>query len=283
MKLSGGSWPNSAACYIVPTGMMSTITFRTIILMMVVLTVTMGLGGCSQHESSPASEEAPSVDQHLPFDGRSAKAGIFPTGSLTPTAIPAGTPLAVHLRVSLSSATSRPGDSFDAILDEPIYVRGRMVAPRGAIVTGRVLDARAAGELQELGYMRLALIAVSLNGQSLPVQTSSIFVKRGSHEKRNSHEVIASSMSESSIGRTPISNAPISKVSISKASISSPSISKISTGSLAGNGSGTPIGASTGRADAALETDYAIENNDVGVAPARRLIFRLAQPIPLEM
>jgi hypothetical protein len=287
MKLSGGSWPNSAVHSIVPTGMMPmiilmTITFRTLILVVIVLIMTLALGGCAQHESS-VSEEAPSVDQHLPFDGRSAKAGIFPTGSLTPTAIPAGTPLAVHLRVSLSSATSRPGDSFDAILDEPIYIRGRMVAPRGAIVTGRVLDARAAGELQEPGYLRLALIAVSLNGQSLPVQTSSIFVKRGSHRRRNAKELIGSSMSESPAGSAPTSNATISNVSISKASISRPSISKISTGSLAGNGSGTANRASAGKADAALETDYVIENNDVGVAPARRLTFRLAQPVPLEM
>ena len=38
---------------------------------------------------------------------------------------------------------------------------------------------------QEPGYLRLALTAISLNGKVLPIQTSSIFVKRGSHEKRN--------------------------------------------------------------------------------------------------
>jgi hypothetical protein len=254
MKLSGGNRPNSAVRYIT---------------LMSLVTVILTLVGCSQHESIPTSEEAASADQHLPFDGTSDKAGNFPTGSLTPTAIPAGTPLAVHLRTSLSSATSRPGDSFEAVLDEPIVVRGKIVAPRGASVTGKVLDARAASELKDPGYMRLALIAVSLNGQSLPIQTSSIIVKRGSHAKRNVNEAMGAS-----IGRTSIAHA-----SVSNASISTASISKASTGSLARNGKGTLIGASTGAGG--LEVDYATENKDVGVAPERRLTFRLVQPVPL--
>jgi hypothetical protein len=259
MKSSGGSWPNSSVWSITPVSTM----------LVIVLLMILTLAGCSQHESAQNSAETASADQHLPFDATSDKAGIFPTGSLTPTAIPAGTPLAVHLRTSLSSATSRPGDSFEAVLDEPIYVLGVMVAPRGARVTGRVLDARAATELQEPGYMRLALIAVSLNGQSLPLQTSSIFVKRGSHAKRNFNEVIGAS-----------SEAVIGKASISKASISKASISRASTGSLARSEKGPLIGVSTGTA-AGLETDSTIENNDVGIAPERRLTFRLAQPVPL--
>ena len=285
MKSSGGSWPNSAACSMMLMSMM----------LIIVVLMSLALTGCSQHESIPISEQTASADQHLPFDATSDKAGIFPTSSLTPTAIPAGTPVAVRLRTFLSSATSRPGDSFEAVLDEPIYVRGRMVAPRGARVTGRVLDARAAGELQEAGYMRLALIAVSLNGQSLPMQTSSIFVKRGSHGKRNVNEVIGTSSSEASIGeastgstsisntsisKASISKASISKASISKASISKASISKVSTGGLARDEKGTLFGASTGVATG-LEADYAIENKDVGIAPERRLTFRLAQPLPL--
>jgi hypothetical protein len=262
MKSSDGCWPNSAACSI---------------MLVSLLLVGLTLAGCSQHESVPISEEAASSDQHLPFDGTSDKAGNFPTGSLIPTAIPAGTALSVHLRTPLSSATSRPGDTFEAVLDEPVFVRGRVVAPRGARVTGRVLDARAASELQEPGYMRLALSTVSLNGQSLPLQTSSIFVKSGSHEKRNLNEAIGASTSGTSLGRTSIGTASINKASINKTSIS-----KASTSSLARNGKGTLIGASTGAA-AGFETDYATENKDVGIAPERRLTFRLAQPVPLAM
>ena len=173
-----------------------------------------------------------------------------------------------------------------------------MVASRGAVVTGKVLDARSAGEFQEAGYLRLALVAVSLNGQSLALQTSSIFVKRGSHARGNSNEVIGASIGRTSIGSSAIGNSSISnssigtpikdvsisnvsmsqasmsQVSMSKASMRKGSISKASLGkkpafSLAGSGNDTLIGASTGPAGAALETDFATEDGDVGVAPER--------------
>ena len=131
----------------------------------VVLLFALSLAGCSQRESLPTSVETVSADQHLPFEGTSDKVGNFPTGSLTPTAIPAGTPVTIHLQLSLSSASSRPGDPFDAVLDEPIVVRGQTIAPRGAVLVGKVLDAKPADQFQEPGYLRLALTAISLNGK----------------------------------------------------------------------------------------------------------------------
>jgi hypothetical protein len=230
------------------------------------LLATLALAGCSQHQGVPISEETANADQHLPFDGASDKGGIFPTGSLTPTAIPAGTPIEVRLRTSLSSATSQAGDSFEAVLDEPVFVRGRVVAPRGAVVAGKVLDAKASAGLQEPGYMRLALVSVSLNGQTIPIQTSNIFVKRGSHREQGTNM----------LARSPIGGVPVETVLISKASISKGP----TTTSQVGNAQGTLKTASTGQING-FETDSAIENNDVGVSADRRLTFRLAQSLPL--
>jgi hypothetical protein len=194
------------------------------------------LAGCSRREGLPLAEESASADQHLPFDATSDKGGISPTGSLAPAAIPAGTPVTIHLRLSLSSASSHPGDPFEAVLDEPIVVRGHTLVPRGAVLSGRVLDARASGRFQEAGYLRLGLTAISLNGKVMPIQTSSIFMKRGSHEQRT--------------------------------------VTIIRDGS--GN-KGALIGASVDTPG----TTYATGSMDVGVAPERRLTFRLAQPLPL--
>jgi hypothetical protein len=165
MRLSNGNWRNAAGFAVLLMG----------------LTLT----GCSQRERMPLVEKNASADQHLPFAAASDKAGISPTGSLAPAAIPAGTAVTIHLRLSLSSASSRSGDPFEAVLDEPIVVHGHTLAPRGAILTGRVLDARASDQFQQPGYLRLGLTAISLNGKLLPIQTSSIFMKRGSHEQRN--------------------------------------------------------------------------------------------------
>ena len=220
-----------------------------------VLMLAMTLAGCSQRESLPVTSGNEATNDQLPFSAASDKDGIFPTGSLTPTAIPAGTPVTIHVQLSLSSATSHSGDSFEAVLDQPIIVRGREVAPRGAIVAGKILDARASDQLQEPGYMRLALTAISISGKSFPIQTSSIFVKRGAHGNSNP---------------TVIGGAPMSLASIGPAS----------GGASSGNRKGTLIGASS-RTVAVSGPVYA-ENRDVGVTPERRLTFRLAQPLPLE-
>ena len=165
MKLSSGNWGNAA--------------------LFVVFLMGVILAGCSRRETLPGIEENAAGDQHLPFEAASDKGGIFPTGSLEPATVPAGTPVTIHLRLSLSSASSRAGDPFEAVLDEPIVVRGRTLAPQGTTLTGRVLDAKASDQFQEAGYLRLALTAISLNGKVVPIQTSSIFMKRGSHEQRN--------------------------------------------------------------------------------------------------
>ena len=201
-----------------------------------VLVITLMMGGCARRDSLPMVEESVSADQHLPFDAASNKGGISPTGSLAPAAIPAGTPVTIHLRLSLSSASSRAGDPFEAELDEPIVVRGHTLVPRGAVLSGRVLDARASDRFQEAGYLRLGLTAISLNGRVMPIQTSSIFMKRGSHEQRNV---------------TIIRDGSGSKGALIGASVDAPG------------------------------TTYATGSMDVGVAPERRLTFRLAQSLPL--
>ncbi|HMH08838.1 MAG TPA: hypothetical protein VK579_19330 [Terriglobales bacterium] len=245
MTLSDGRGPNSAVCSM---------------LAMSLLLMSLTLVGCAPHQGMPSSEQTAPADQHLPFDGASDTGGIFPTDSLTPIAIPAGIPIAVRLRTSLSSATSRRGDSFEAVLDEPIVVRGKIVVPGGANLTGKVLDARAAGKSQEAGYMRLALTAVSLNGRSLPIQTSSIFVKLGSHREQNS---------------TTLTAPPADGVVIGG----------VSTSGAAGNGKNTLMGATRLAASTAAAVrpgaDHATGNKDVGLSAARRLTFRLAQPLPL--
>ena len=243
--------------------------------LLVVLMLAMTLAGCSRRESLPVTSGTEATSDQLPFSAASDKDGIFPTGSLTLTAIPAGTPVTIHVQLSLSSATSHSGDSFEAVLDQPIIVRGREVAPRGAMVAGKILDARASDQLQEPGYMRLALTAISINGKSVPIQTSSIFVKRGAHGNGNPTVIGGAPMSLTSIGATSISPA-----SLSKASIGPTPIGAGLSGASSGNRKGTLIGASS-RTVAVSGSVYE-ESRDVGVSPERRLTFRLAQPLPLE-
>ena len=162
--------------------------------------------------------------------------------------VPAGTAVSVRLQSEISSASNRPGDEFTAVLDEPIVVDGKTVAPRGAAVQGRVVAARSSGRLHNSGYLRLALVSLELNGKSVPVHSSSVFAMGGSHEKRNL----------ALIGGGAGAGALI--------------------GAIAGGGKGALIGSAIG-AGGGTAGAYATGKKDVSFAPERRLTFRLIQPL----
>jgi len=140
------------------------------------------LTGCSR-QPVPVSNAA-SNGGRLPFERVSESSGISPTAGFAFDGIPAGTEFTVRLQMALSSADSRAGDSFQTVLDEPLVIAGKTIAPRGTPVTGSVLAARASEGLKDPGYMRLTLASIVMNGKSVPLQTSSIFAKGGFYERR---------------------------------------------------------------------------------------------------
>jgi hypothetical protein len=137
--------------------------------------------GCSRQLPVPASVGTADHSQ-IPFDRVSDNGGISPTDAFASEALPPGTEITVALRLALSSADARAGDSFDAVLDAPVVVGGKTVAPRNAPVTGKVVATKASGGSYDPGYMRVTLASIAMNGKSIPLQTSSIFSKGRSYE-----------------------------------------------------------------------------------------------------
>jgi hypothetical protein len=121
----------------------------------------------------------------LPFDNPPHRAGISPTQAFASISIPAGTRIVILLQSSVSSAESRSGDQFQAVLEEPIVVQGQTLAPSGIAITGRVVEAKAS-EPREPGYLRLTLSAVVMDGKAIEVHTSSVFSKGGPRERPRS-------------------------------------------------------------------------------------------------
>jgi len=132
---------------------------------------------CTHEAGVQASGPSFAADKDLPFERASDRAGISPTASLAQAEIPSGTSITVRIESPVSSASSRPDDPFSAVLDVPIDVEGRTIAPSGSVVTGKVVEARAASANNEYGYVRLTLTSISAEGKTLPLQTANIFVK----------------------------------------------------------------------------------------------------------
>lgn len=142
----------------------------------VVLALTLALA-CGKPPGVP--QPSPDSTQKLPFDRESRANGISPSQSLIPPTkrLAGGTAISIHLRTTLSSASAHAGDSFEGALDEPVVVDGQPLIAPGAAVTGRVLDAHPSSGGRNPGYLRIALVSVSLAGKTILLDTSSIFAK----------------------------------------------------------------------------------------------------------
>jgi hypothetical protein len=210
--------------------------------------------GCAKTNSTPplaAANEAPQTQQAAPF--ASTQAGDAQpkaeSKSLVPqeVIIPSGTAITVRLQNAISSATSQPGDQFEATLDQSIVVDGQTVAPEGAQVLGRVVAARHSGRLAHSGYLRIALSSMTVNGKSVALQSSSVMVAGASHKKRNLAWIGGGAGGGALIG------------------------------AIATGGTGALIGSAIGAAGG-TSAAYATGKRDVGFGPERRLTFRLTRP-----
>jgi hypothetical protein len=143
----------------------------------------------------PADNASNSDSQKLPFDRQPGVTGISPSQSLIPSAtkLPEGTSIPIRLQSALSSASSHAGDTFSAIVDEPVALDGQTLVARGTHASGRVLEAKPSassfGRSQESsldpGYLRIVLVSLDVGGRTVMIETSSIFAKGGSREERN--------------------------------------------------------------------------------------------------
>jgi hypothetical protein len=192
---------------------------------------------------------APFTDSKQATETKSEKKGLFGEAKdlVSPSVtVPAGTVVAVRLQNTVSSASANAGDTFQATLDEPLVVKGETIAPKGTPVTGRVVEAKSSGRLHDSGYLRLTLASLTLNGNDIAIQTTSMFAKGANHNKRNA----------ALIGGGTGAGALI--------------------GGLAGGGKGALIGGLVG-AGAGTGGAYATGKKDVAFGAERRLSFRLTQ------
>lgn len=196
----------------------------------------------------PATDNtAAAAETSVPFGKSGTVAAASKTETKTLT-IPSGTPVTVRLQTSVSSASANSGDSFAAVLDAPLVLNGKTIAPAGADVAGRVVAAKKSGRLKDPGMLQLAISSITIDGRAVPVSSSSVIARGASHKKRN----------WAMIGGGAGGGALV--------------------GGLVGGGKGALIGSAVG-AGAGTTAAYATGEKDVAFAAERRLTFRLREPI----
>jgi hypothetical protein len=98
-------------------------------------------------------------------------------------AVPAATPIAIRLTQQVSSRENHKGEVFRGTLAAPLTANGIVVAPAGARVIGRIVDARNARLFRGGSNLNLELVQVETpDGRSLGIKTTQWY-ETGSHSK----------------------------------------------------------------------------------------------------
>src|SRR5690242_5111453 len=99
--------------------------------------------------------------------------------------IPAGTQLSVRVIENLSSAHAQVGQEFHGTLEAPVMAGGRVLFPKGAQVTGKVVGVHPSGRLSDPGVLDLKLVSVASGRSSSPIDTQVFHIKGESHTRSN--------------------------------------------------------------------------------------------------
>lgn len=166
--------------------------------------------------------------------------------------VPAGMSIVVRTTTEIDTDRNRVGDTFEAILDENLVSGTRTVAPRGAIVKGRIAYAKDSGTFTGQSQLVLELTDLVANSKTYPMRTSDYTELGASRGNRTA----------ATVGGTAAVGAII--------------------GAIAGGGKGAAIGAASG---AAVGTGVqVITKGQVLRIPAETILeFRLESPLTVDI
>jgi hypothetical protein len=162
--------------------------------------------------------------------------------------VPSGTIFSVRTIEPLDSERSQIGDVFNATLDNPIEVDGKVVIPEHADVEGRVADVKSSTHYAGASMLGLQLAKVSFGGKSYRIITDQ-WSKQGAARGKNTAEKVGGGAAVGAI-----------------------------IGAIAGGGKGAAIGAGVGGGVGA-GANTITKGQKVIVNPETVLQFTLRSPV----
>jgi hypothetical protein len=118
----------------------------------------------------PPSQRQPMYQQGPPPQGYGPPPQGGQRGGI-PVTVPPGALLRVRINRGIDSQHIQPGTPFDAMVLSDIVAGGAVAIPRGATVTGVVVDAEKTKALSGRGKLALQITGLQLGGQVFPIQS----------------------------------------------------------------------------------------------------------------
>lgn len=127
--------------------------------------------GATRPQTPPSAPPASGVQPPPPAPEVAPEPEVVPEP--VGATLPAGTQLSATLENSLSTRTSRAGDTFTARIGEALRAAdGTEVLPAGSRLEGRVVESRESPSAEEQAILVLEIRALLLNGSRFPIQAT---------------------------------------------------------------------------------------------------------------
>ena len=156
---------------------------KSVVVMVLGVVLPLGLAGCTTSPSAAKDADPTKTAAAAKDESKSALGRLLETRK--EFVIPEGTTIRVTIDETLSSNNSRAGEIFAASTSEPVVIDGNVVIPKGAKVSGRVVDAKESGRLHVPARLAVALNSIEVDSKSYDVQSSTYSLKGRNHNKRN--------------------------------------------------------------------------------------------------
>ncbi|MGI8782051.1 MAG: hypothetical protein ACR2L2_00160 [Acidobacteriota bacterium] len=156
------------------------------------LVLLVGLAGCSNQGGSDTADKsaantAATAAKSDKAEKSETRGGLIDTllGRPQLLTVPAGTSLAVRLVTGLSTERNSEADRFEATLDRAITIDGKVVAPAGSGVAGRVYHSKRSGKVKGRAELGLTLTALVVDGKTYAIDTNNWFSQASGTKKKD--------------------------------------------------------------------------------------------------
>ncbi len=206
--------------------------------------------GCSQERASEGETESTAAGDartsEKPEDLEETAESVPKLREIT---LPQGTELVVRTSSRISTKTHQPGQSFTAVLEQPIVEDDWVVARKGAVLEGIVTECDPGGRVKGVAHLAVKLNRLSLtDGRMVDIETSPIGRRARTTKKKDAQKIGIGAGIGAAIG------------------------------AIAGRGKGAAIGAAVG-GSAGTGLALATYGEPASIPSEARLIFRLSEPL----
>lgn len=105
--------------------------------------------------------------------------------------LPSGSEISVRLIDSVDSDRNDRGDEFRASLEDPITLGNDVVVPKGADAKVRLVTEQESGKLTGKAGLTLQLVSITVDGRTIPVESSDVSEYSGSRGARTAKSAAA--------------------------------------------------------------------------------------------